>query len=136
MASELKVDKFTGVTTAGSILVTSGSVTTNLQQGLLKSFMDLDGTGTIAFHDSFNMSSVADNGTGIYTPSYTNIFANINYLYCGMGETGTDAQNGRGLSAYSLAVLTSSIKIRTGTKSNNSAEDLPHNRLGCTGDLA
>ena len=136
MASELKVDKFTGVTTAGSILVTSGSVTTNLQQGLLKSFMDLDGTGTIAFHDSFNMSSVADNGTGIYTPSYTNIFANINYLYCGMGETGTDSQNGRGLSAYSLAVLTSSIKIRTGTKSNNSAEDLPHNRLGCTGDLA
>ena len=35
MASELKVDKFTGVTTAGSILVTGegNSTTTNLQQG-------------------------------------------------------------------------------------------------------
>ena len=38
MASELKVDKFTGVTTAGSILVTGegNSTTTNLQQGLVK----------------------------------------------------------------------------------------------------
>ena len=38
MASELKVDKFTGVTTAGSILVTGegNSTTTNLQQGLAK----------------------------------------------------------------------------------------------------
>ena len=40
MASELKVDKFTGVSTAGSILVTGegNSTTTNLQQGLAKSF--------------------------------------------------------------------------------------------------
>ena len=37
-SSELKVDKFTGVTTAGSILVTGegNSTTTNLQQGLAK----------------------------------------------------------------------------------------------------
>ena len=35
MASELKVDKFTGVTTAGSTQVTGegNSTTTNLQQG-------------------------------------------------------------------------------------------------------
>tara|TARA_B100000035_G_scaffold236397_1_gene204652 strand:+ start:432 stop:545 length:114 start_codon:yes stop_codon:yes gene_type:complete len=37
MASELKVDKFTGVTTAGSISVTGegNSTTTNLQQGFV-----------------------------------------------------------------------------------------------------
>ena len=41
MASELKVDKFTGVTTAGSIVVTGegNSTTTNLQQGLAKSWL-------------------------------------------------------------------------------------------------
>jgi len=40
MASELKVDKFTGVTTAGSILVTGegNSTTTNLQQGFGEGF--------------------------------------------------------------------------------------------------
>ena len=42
MASELKVDKFTGVTTAGSILVTGegNSTTTNLQQGLVKHWVN------------------------------------------------------------------------------------------------
>ena len=45
MASELKVDKFTGVTTAGSILVTGegNSTTTNLQQGLAKCWINFEG---------------------------------------------------------------------------------------------
>ncbi len=36
--SEIKTDKFTGTTTAGSIVVTGegNSTTTNLQQGLVK----------------------------------------------------------------------------------------------------
>jgi len=80
MASELKVNKLTGVTTAGSISVTGegNSTTTNLQQGLAKAFWDLDGTGTIALQDSFNVSSVADLGTGYYQINYNNIFNSIN----------------------------------------------------------
>ena len=74
MASELKVDKFTGVTTAGSILVTGevNSTTTNLQQGLIKAWLTLDGEGTIAIVDSFNIASVTDNDTGDYSFTYTN----------------------------------------------------------------
>ncbi len=43
MASELKVDKFTGVTTAGSIDVTGegNSTTTNLQQGFAKVWLKI-----------------------------------------------------------------------------------------------
>ena len=49
MASELKVDKFTGVTTAGSIDVTGegNSTTTNLQQGLAKHWVKLGQSATI-----------------------------------------------------------------------------------------
>ena len=63
MASELKVDKFTGVTTAGSILVTGegNSTTTNLQQGLVKAWSQHHGNGTVA--DSFNSSHMTDHGT-------------------------------------------------------------------------
>ena len=136
MASELKVDKFTGVTTAGSILVTSGSVTTNLQQGLLKCSMDLNGTGTIALRDSFNIASVADNGTGNYTVSITNDFDSINYVYAGSAETGTDTQNGRGITGFSTQILTGSSQLRAATLSSNAAEDLPHIRVGWWGDLA
>ena len=81
MASELKVDKFTGVTTAGSIDVTGegNSTTTNLQQGLIKIWMQFDGTSTAALADSLNVGSLTDNGTGNYTPSFTNNMGNANY---------------------------------------------------------
>ena len=57
MASTLKINTLTGVTTAGSIAVTGegNSTTTNLQQGLCKGCMNLDGSGTIAIQDSFNV---------------------------------------------------------------------------------
>ena len=50
MASQLKVDTLTGVTTAGSIVVTGegNSTTTNLQQGLAKVWAIYEQDGTIA----------------------------------------------------------------------------------------
>ena len=68
MASILKVDTLTGVTTAGSISVTGegNSTTTNLQQGLVKSYMALNGQGTISVRGSLNATSLTDAGTGEY----------------------------------------------------------------------
>ena len=73
MASELKVNTLTGVSTAGSIAVTAegNSTTTNLQQGLAKAWCDYDSAGT-TFNDSFNMTSATDNGTGDYTFTIAN----------------------------------------------------------------
>ena len=138
MASELKVDKFTGVTTAGSIDVTGegGNTTTNLQQGLLKCFMDLNGTGTIALRDSFNIASVTDNGTGDYTISINNDFASINYVYAGSAENSVDTQNGRGVTGFSNQILAGSSQLRACTLSSNAIEDLAHIRVGWWGDLA
>ena len=89
--SEIKTDKLTGVGTAGSIVVTGegNSTTTNLQQGLIKTFATLDGTGTIAFRDSFNQSAATDNGTGRYIYNFTNAFSDRNRcitLSCNKGE--------------------------------------------------
>jgi len=101
MASELKVDKFTGVTTAGSILVTGegNSTTTNLQQGLAKAWLNLDGTGTIAISDSFNTTSVTDTGTGDFDPQFTNSMNNA--VYSGVGSTAS------GSGAYSTVAIQS-----------------------------
>lgn len=81
MASKLKVDELEGVTTAGSIDVTSegGAVSTNLQQGLAKAWVNFNGTGTIAARDSLNMSSLTDNTTGQYVIANTNNMGNANY---------------------------------------------------------
>tara|TARA_Y100000592_G_scaffold91153_1_gene150778 strand:- start:28 stop:429 length:402 start_codon:yes stop_codon:yes gene_type:complete len=80
MASELKVDKFTGVTTAGSILVTGegNSTTTNLQQGLAKCWTRTSGDGT-SLLDSLNCSSIDDRSTGQVDVNFTNSMASVNF---------------------------------------------------------
>jgi len=85
MASLLKVDALTGVTTAGSISVTGegNSTTTNLQQGLTKQWCALNGTGTIAILDSFNVSSVTDVTTGTYGFVCTSNFSSANHTPSG-----------------------------------------------------
>ena len=92
MASELKVDKFTGVTTAGSIDVVGegNSTTTNLQQGLAKGWINF-GTGSATIRDSFNHSSVTDNGIGDFSPVITNAFVNIDYAQTASMSRATDA---------------------------------------------
>ena len=93
MASELKVDKFTGVSTAGSIDVTGegNSTTTNLQQGLAKCWINFEGDGTIAISDSFNVSGIVDNGTGDYDITINNDMSNANYAvtYSGTHDGGS-----------------------------------------------
>ena len=46
---------------------------------LAKAWISFDGTGTIAINDSFNISSIADNATGVYTVTLSNAMANANY---------------------------------------------------------
>ena len=58
----------TGTTTVKG----EGTATTNLQQGLCKSWISFDGAGTISTYDSFNIGSLTDVGTGDYGFTYTN----------------------------------------------------------------
>ena len=77
--SEIKTDKLTGTSTAGSILVTGegNSTTTSLQQGLAKALCYANSDTSL--RDSLNISGGVDNGTGDYTYSFTNNMSNSNY---------------------------------------------------------
>jgi hypothetical protein len=146
MASELKVDKFTGVTTAGSILVTGegNSTTTNLQQGLIKTWINFNGRDTIATRDSFNITSITDNAQGDYTVTIANDMGNANY--CGtMGNTGYDGGQdtrfmttfkGAGSSDWSTYAA-GSFRLQTKDNGNNTtAEDASLITVSISGDLA
>ena len=80
MASELKVNTLTGVSTAGSIAVTGegNSTTTNLQQGLCKGWALTD-FATAQNDDSFNVSTYTDYGAGYGQLTWNNDFSNANY---------------------------------------------------------
>ena len=92
MASQLKVDTITGVTTAGSVAVTGegNSTTTNLQQGLCKHWVRFDPLNSNNLDDSFNNASVTDGGTGIFTFTNTNNMGNANHAPLMSGEIQSD----------------------------------------------
>ena len=87
--STAQIDTVRGKTTAGSVTVQGeGTNTTNLQQGLCKAWVNLNGTGTIATRDTFNIASTVDNGTGNYDAVFTSSMNDANY-----SVTGTVADN-------------------------------------------
>jgi len=95
MTSELRADNLKGSTTGRSINVLGEGTpaTTNLQQGLAKVWNHFNGTGTIAIQDSLNVTSLTDHGTGGYTTTIANDFANANYVMNGGGVASTDGRS-------------------------------------------
>ena len=47
---------------------------------LAKAWVNFNGTGTVAIKDSFNVSSITDNGTGDYDINFTSAFSDTNYV--------------------------------------------------------
>ena len=56
-----------------------GTATTNLQQGLAKTWIQFDGTGTVSITDSFNYASIADEGVGVYRINFTSNMGNSTF---------------------------------------------------------
>jgi len=127
-ASEIAIDKLKGASSAGSMTVVGegGSTTTNLQQGLCKMWIRLNGTGTIAIDDSFNVGSATDIGTGNYDFTFSNNMNNANFNFA--------HASGNQMQIHS-AEATSSIRIlcRNGS---NSDEDVDPACSNIHGDLA
>jgi len=46
-----------------------------------RAWVNFDGTGTLAINGSGNVSSVTDNGTGLYTVNFTNAMPDANYSF-------------------------------------------------------
>jgi len=51
-----------------------------------QAWINFNGEGTVAIRDSHNISSITDNGVGIYTVNYSNNMGNANYSIAGMAE--------------------------------------------------
>ena len=137
MASTLKINTLTGVSTAGSIAVTGegNSTTTNLQQGLCKSWISFDGSGTVSINDSFNISTLTDNAVGENTTTYTNSFGSANYTGTGLPkrETSTNYPN---MANIDGTVTTSAMKIIYTEYDNSGRTDCDLITQTFHGDLA
>ena len=133
MASVLKVDTLTGVTTAGSIAVTGegNSTTTNLQQGLCKCWGHFEGSDT-TLADSLNTTSITDNGLGNYTVTIANDMNNANYSLSIGADWDTVSSNTCHGSSNTVATGTFIIRLRN-VGSNDDRDNVTYN---VAGDLA
>tara|TARA_Y100001938_G_scaffold136761_1_gene200045 strand:- start:1791 stop:2207 length:417 start_codon:yes stop_codon:yes gene_type:complete len=138
MASILKVDTITGVATAGSIAVTGegNSTTTNLQQGLAKSFGNIE-TGTTLV-ESFNQNSFTDVGVGVYTFNFTNSMADKNHVTTGNNMRNSNSGYGHtaalGNASDTSSTTTSATMVYTNV--SNNTEDMRRCMAVTHGDLA
>jgi len=66
--------------------VTEAKLGSDEQKGLAKAWVDFNGSGTVAIRSSFNVSSISDNGTGLFGINFTNAMANANYFVVGSGS--------------------------------------------------
>ena len=82
------------------------------KQNAAKAWGNLNGSGTPAFRDSFNYSSIVDNGTGDFTHNFTSNMANANYS---LTATGTSSYAFWSVATNTGNTLAGSIKIRTYT---------------------
>ena len=133
MASILKVDTLTGVTSAGSISVTGegNSITTNLQQGLAKAWVSMDAGQTV--NDSLNTASLTDNAAGDHTANWTNALSLTTYAVATFSRvTTTYAQ----IATPEGPFTTTTVTINTHQANSLTKGDKTENGITVHGDLA
>jgi len=112
-----------------------GTVTQNTVQGLAKAWLRMDGEGTIAINDSFNITSITDQDVGNYRVAIANDMGNANYSATTAGGGGADNNT-------LTAVSTPNPNFAAGTLdldcvySHTTAFDPPIVSLALHGDLA
>jgi hypothetical protein len=89
--------------------------TQNGMTGICKAWINFNGTGTPAIRGSFNVSSITDNGTGLYTLNFTNALPNTDYAIMGTANN-TNSTWGALVCLAGDAALQSPIKSTTQAK--------------------
>lgn len=98
--------------------------TQNGMSGIAKAWVNFNGTGTPAIRASFNVSSITDNGTGLFTANFTtalpdgNYATNITTRYTGSGDTLMACIQGSSFSTSSIAarIMDSGFNLKDPTE--------------------
>jgi len=142
MASTLKINTLTGVSTADVINVTTGSTTTKLQLGIASHALHFNHQ-TPAVIKSLNTSSVTDVAVGQYSPIMTTSYSDANYIMTNSNNfdvnTEADAAGGQlhslNTTGNEVAPATNTYTVRTDGH-NSASKDLKYGYTTAHGDLA
>lgn len=105
------------------------------ERELVGGYITFNGTGTVAVLDSFNVSGITDDGTGLYTISWDNDFNDANYSLAGIVQRASGAGNGGYVSLEdSTDVTVGAIKISTLNNDGTADADLRRVSIIAIGD--
>ena len=149
--STLVTNTITGLSTAANITIGStpvvsasatsltirgeGSNQTSIQQGLAKSWINFNGTGTVAVGDSFNVGSLVDRGTSLYTQNFTAGMGNAVFAGTGSAKDAALDADGRNRMLVSEAEDADAAFINSFDTGGNAA-DVAYATSIIFGDLA
>jgi len=150
--STVILDTITGKSTATTITIGStpvvsasansmtirgeGSAQTSIQQGLAKAWANFHGVGGTALDDSFNITSIADNGTGDTTITVANDLASVHWSYAACVEENDGAGSGRGVALETGGKAAGTARLIHKDGDANTFRDLPDVGFVWFGDLA
>ena len=110
----------------------NASTTEQINQGRAKAWVNFNGTGTVAIRDNFNVSSITDSGTGVYTANFSSAMSNANYA--SVVSTGNNDKGRYGIMIDSDDKTTSGCKIFGFQTSTGSSLDSSEVSLAIFGD--
>ena len=117
----------------------------HVMEGSAKAWSNFNGTGTVATRDSFNQSSLTDNGSADYTVAFTASLGNTNFCFNGTssgdnGNYGYTFIQGQTIGQNEFVYATGSIRLATGyasaTNSTATGVDAHQVNVVVLGDLA
>ena len=110
-----------------------GAVTTSVQQGLAKSWMQLNGV-TFGLQDSLNVVSATDSGTGAYLIGFSSNFNNDDYAITATSRN--TSVGGVFIEAPQSVLSTSQYNVDCIKRSDGALTDAHYVMTQSTGDLA
>jgi len=107
-------------------LSTSATESDNVASRTAKAWVNFDGTtntgGNCTIRSDFNVSTVADNGTGYYTVNFSTAMANANYATIGLAQYQNNV--GQTILEGPNDPSTSSVSVRTKTNANAATDSV------------
>ena len=82
---------------------------------MCRSWVNFNGTGTVAIRASGNITSITDNGTGDYTVNFTTAMSDVNYcsLVTGTGNAGVSIDGYANIRDPATNKLVGSVRVQT-----------------------
>jgi len=93
------------------------AATMQSHNGIAKAWVNFDGTGTISIRDSYNVSSIADNGTGLYTLNLSITMDNSDYVVGGSAKAAYTTGASAKILTPTSDITTTSCQVETASGS-------------------